>query len=111
MFDISICITTYNRSSLLRQCLESLANFEDTSFELIIGDNASEDETQVIIAELKNKFPYFINVQHKTNIGFARNMDSILRHASRKYVYILNDDDIVFENALKLSETLMNVNE
>ena len=111
MFDISICIPTYNRSRLLQECLEHLANFTDTNFELIIGDNASEDATQAVMAAMGVRFPYFVNLLHKCNIGFACNMDSVLRRASRKYVYILSDDDIVYEEALRLSMSVMDANE
>ncbi len=110
MFDISICIPTYNRAHLLRQCLEDLAQFQDSSFELVIGNNASDDDTEAVVAELCSHFQHCVYLRHKTNIGFARNMDSILRRATRKYVYVLSDDDIAFENALKLSESLMDAN-
>lgn len=111
MFDISICIPTYNRSKLLQQCLDHLAGFTDTRFELIVGDNASEDDTQEVLASMSERFSDFVNLRHKTNVGFARNMDSILRRASRKYIYILSDDDLLFEEALKLCIGVMDTHE
>ncbi|WP_431858446.1 glycosyltransferase family 2 protein [Azospirillum sp.] len=107
MFDISICIPTYNRASRLRQCLEHLATFADTSFELIVGDNASEDDTADVMADMAGAFPHCIYVRRSQNVGFARNMDSLLRRATRKYIYILNDDDLVFEGALKVAVSVM----
>ena len=110
MFDISICLPTYNRAKLLQQCLDHLANFTDTSFELIVGDNASDDDTQAVLASMSGRFPHFVSLPRKTNVGFARNMDSLLRRATRKYVYILSDDDIVFEEALQLCASVMDAN-
>jgi len=107
MFDISICIPTYNRASRLKLCLQHLARYADTSFELIVGDNASQDETPAVMADMAGAFPHCVYVRRSQNVGFARNMDALLRRATRKYVYILNDDDIVFEAALKLAVSVM----
>lgn len=96
---------------MLQQCLEHLATFRDTNFELIIGDNASDDNTTELVESMRYRFPYLIYLRHRQNVGFARNMDSILRQACRKFVYILNDDDIVFEDALSLVLRLMNSND
>lgn len=110
MIDISICIPTFNRANMLRQCLEHLASFSDMNFELLIGDNASDDDTEEVVRAMRGRFPHCTYLRHKQNLGFARNMDSILRRATRKYIYILNDDDIVFEDALRLATRVMNAN-
>jgi glycosyltransferase involved in cell wall biosynthesis len=104
---ISICIPTYNRAVELEQCLEHLCTFADQSFEVIIGNNCSSDHTDQVVATYAQRLPNLIYLRHDKNLGFARNMDAILRRASRDYLYILNDDDIVFENALDLAIHLM----
>jgi glycosyltransferase involved in cell wall biosynthesis len=111
MMDLSICIPTYNRARLLSSCLACLSEFSDKSFELIIGNNASSDGTDEVVTTLSKNFPHFYYLRHSENIGFARNMDSLVRRATRKYVYILSDDDIVFEEALKLSISMMDANQ
>jgi len=104
---ISICIPTYNRSDKLAQCLEHLCTFSDQDFEVVIGNNCSTDNTDQVVASYTQRLSNVVYLRHKTNLGFARNMDAILRRASRGYIYILNDDDIVFENALDLAISLM----
>lgn len=111
MFDISICIPTYNRAGLLRQCLEHLFGFCNKNFEIVVGDNASNDDTPQVVDELGKKFAHFSYLRHRENLGFARNMDSLLRCATRKFVYILNDDDFVFEEALGIAISIMNAND
>jgi len=108
MIEFSICIPSFNRASLLRRCLTHLAAFEDTRFEVLVGDNASTDDTAQVIAEMRPMFAHFVHLRHAENIGFARNMDALLRRATRKFIYILNDDDMVFEQALALSASIMN---
>lgn len=110
MNNISICIPTYNRASYLKQCLENLAAFKDKNFEVLIGNNASIDETDKVVDDLSHLFSNLVYLRHANNIGFARNMDALLRRASREFVYILNDDDFVFENALTLAANLMAAN-
>ena len=96
----SICIPTYNRAELLDKCLDYLAGFKDLSFEVVVGDNASSDHTAQVIEKHQSRFAHFVQIRHRENIGFARNMDSILRRASRDIVYILSDDDYLFEDAM-----------
>ncbi|MDH5395631.1 MAG: glycosyltransferase [Gammaproteobacteria bacterium] len=98
--DISICIPTHNRSDHLANNLEHLLTFSLINFEIIIGDNASTDNTENVVQRFINKFSSFTYHRHTENIGFSRNMDSILRMARGEYIYIISDDDILFENAL-----------
>ena len=111
MADFSICIPTYNRSGLLRQCLEHLARDADMGFEIIVGDNASTDATEAVVRDLAPRFPTFVYLRHKTNIGFARNMDAVLRRATRKYLYVLSDDDLVFVDGLRLAGSVLDGNQ
>ncbi len=94
----------------MKQCLEHLSNFKDKNFEVLVGNNASNDNTDEVIDAIQNQFPHFVYLRHDENIGFARNMDALLRRARRKFVYILNDDDFVFENALTLAASLLRAN-
>ncbi len=90
MKKFSICIPTFNRAHTLRICLSYLAGFSSKDFELIIGDNCSSDNTAEVVSEFADIFPHMIYVQRKENIGFARNMDSILRIATREYCPYVN---------------------
>ena len=103
----SICIPTFNRAHLLGLCLEHLAGFRGDGFELIVGDNASTDDTPAVVQRYAGRFKNLSYLRHKENLGFARNMDALLRRARRSYVYILSDDDFVFEDALLLVSRIM----
>ncbi|MFB6276521.1 MAG: glycosyltransferase family 2 protein, partial [Halothece sp.] len=45
---VSIIIPTYNRASLLQEALDSVFNQTYTNWEVIIVDDASEDNTKEI---------------------------------------------------------------
>jgi glycosyltransferase involved in cell wall biosynthesis len=52
--DISIVIGTYNRADVLRQALASLAALETDgrfTYEIVVVDNASTDDTSAVVAE------------------------------------------------------------
>jgi glycosyltransferase involved in cell wall biosynthesis len=104
---ISICIPTYNRAEKLRETLLYLSSFSDTGFEIIIGNNDSKDHTDEVVRHFELIFSSLIYVKHSENLGFSRNIDSVLMRASREYIYVLSDDDIVYEDALKLAIGLL----
>ena len=57
--DVSIVISTFNRSANLEECLQCLENQKNTEhfqWEAMIVDNNSTDNTREIVNELKNKF-------------------------------------------------------
>ena len=60
MIKISVAICTRNRSRLLRQTLEQLTRIEtdrDFTWELVVVDNGSTDDTATVIGELKGQLP------------------------------------------------------
>lgn len=102
MDSFSICIPTYNRSGMLSECLQHLLEFSDQRFEVVVGNNASADDTEEVIQSFAPRFQKFKSIRHPENLGFARNMDAILRLATHEFIYILSDDDFVFEEVFDL---------
>jgi glycosyltransferase involved in cell wall biosynthesis len=94
---LSICIPTYNRANFLSNTLLAIAPQVDqycNICELIISDNASEDETKNIIKEYQNHYKgiqYFVNPQ---NLGGRQNIWKVTTYATGKYIWILGDDDM-----------------
>jgi hypothetical protein len=105
--DISICIPTRNRATLLNRCLSHLMTFSSFNFEVVIADNASTDDTKDIVSLYAEKFPHLTYLRHDTDIGFIRNIHSVLGRARARYAYVLCDDDIVFESGLVLLKTAL----
>lgn len=91
--NFSIVIPTFNRSDYLKLSLRSTLRQKDVSFEVIVGDNGSTDDTQKVVKSFKDKrIKYYKN---KTNLGYALNLKKCLENSTGEYVFILADDDFI----------------
>jgi len=97
MIKISVIICTYNRANSLKDTLDYLKNqsYKDDSWELIVVDNNSNDNTKEIINSYKNKLPN-LTYQFEPNQGlsFARNLGIKYAHGD---IIAFTDDDVLPE--------------
>ena len=96
--DVSIIIVSYNGRDLLRDCLSSIYDHtHDTTFEVIVVDNASEDGTpEMVIAE----FPKATLIRRSSNAGFAYAVNEGVAVSRGSYMMLLNPDTQLTSNAL-----------
>lgn len=95
---VSIVITTYNKYEYTISCLWSiLQNTNGINYEILIGDNRSEDETKNITKHIKG-----INfIVHDENEGYLRNANKAVPYARGKYILLMNNDVVVLKNWLQ----------
>lgn len=97
--DVSIIIVNYNTKQLLEDCLNSIyEQTKDILFEVIVSDNGSKDGS---IEMLKVDFPQVILIENNSNLGFGTANNRGLAIAKGKYVFYLNSDTILLNNAVK----------
>jgi GT2 family glycosyltransferase len=95
---LSILIVTYNSQHQIHRSLESL--YRQTglpSFEVIVVDNASADNTVSII---RKHFPQVRIVQSNRNLGFAGGLHAGIGDAQGKYLLLMNPDTVVLNSAI-----------
>ena len=94
---VSIVIPVYNHLEYTVCCLASLLKHEtQSSFEVIIVDDASFDETPNILPTIKN-----INyVRNEKNIGFLQSCNKGATSARGQFLVFLNNDTQVLEGWL-----------
>lgn len=98
--DVSIIIVNYNTKELTKNCLKSVyEQTKDLNFEIFLVDNASSDGSQEMI---KNEFPNVILIENKENLGFGRANNLGMEIAKGKYIFLLNSDTILLNNAVKI---------
>lgn len=102
---LTIAIPTFNRAKLLDKQLTWLAQaikgFESVC-EVLVSDNCSTDETPIVIEKWKTTFnnTTFYSKRNHENIGAVRNIASCIKNGKGKYVWVISDDDIVFDNSV-----------
>ncbi|MBR4825417.1 MAG: glycosyltransferase family 2 protein [Spirochaetaceae bacterium] len=97
--EVSIIIVSYNTKELLKNCIASI--YEHTkgiNFEIIVSDNDSKDDS---IQMLNKEFPDVIVIDNKKNLGFGAANNKALDIARGKYIFYLNSDTILLNNAVK----------
>lgn len=97
--DVSVIIVNYNTLHVLRPCIDSIMeNTRDVSFEIIVVDNGSTNDS---IEELtKDKRILFIPAGE--NLGFGKANNKGLERAKGKYIFFLNSDTLLRNNAIKI---------
>ena len=97
-FELSICIVNYNSKEYLNKCLTSIySNPFKKSFEVIVVDNNSSDNSPALI---KEKFPYVMILENQENNGFTKANNQGVRISKGRYVLSLNPDTVVLPEAL-----------
>lgn len=87
---LSIIILSYNTKELIRKCLTSVySTIKSTSFEVIVVDNASSDQS---VAMIKTDFKKVHLIESKENLGFGNGINLGVKSATGKYVLFLNSD-------------------
>lgn len=98
---VSIVIPVYNAQAYIETCMECVQNQTYRNIEIIIVDDGSEDKSAElcnIYARQDVRIKYF----HKSNAGPASARNEGIRHASGKYIYFMDVDDILEKDAVEL---------
>ena len=92
---INVVVTTYNHEKYLAQCLESILSQKgDFQMEVIIGDDASTDNTRQIAEQYQAQYPgtVFLLPPEK-NLGITKNLKRCLDACTGEYIAICEGDD------------------
>jgi glycosyltransferase involved in cell wall biosynthesis len=102
---VSVLITTYNRSRLLRRAILSVLGQDFRDYELVIIDDCSTDDTREVVATFQD--PRIRYLRNETNVGSKEGDRGILRRfvyelmRGKYFVYLCDDDYWLFPNLLQ----------
>lgn len=95
--DVSILIVNYNTKDITKNCIDSIVNqTKEIDYEIILVDNASTDGSAEFFANHK----HIEFIASKVNLGFGRANNLGLTAASGDYIFLLNSDTILLNNAV-----------
>lgn len=97
--DVSVILVNYNTKEMTSECVDSIYDHTTgLSFEVILVDNASTDGSQELFSH-DNRVQF---IESGSNLGFGRANNLGLKSATGKYVFLLNTDTLLKNNALKM---------
>jgi len=107
IMELSIIITSYKNSELLKVCIDSIKrNLTILDYEIIVSDSATEEDTRLM---MKDSFPEIEFIPSLENIGFSGTVNNGYKKSKGGYILILNGDIIVKKNSIeKLLEYIKN---
>ena len=104
MIYLSFCIPTYNRSTYLRQTIESIISqkeFTDSDeVEVIVSDNNSTDDTNCIMSLYTEKYPTKIKYYRNSENIKDYNYEKVLSYGNGQILKLHNDTLTLLPNSL-----------
>lgn len=96
---ISVIVPFHKYEAFLIDCLKSLCEMEFKDFEVLLINDHFEGKLEPILHGFQNQMDIKVfSLEEKTGVAAARNLG--LRKATGTFVYFLDSDDYLFEEAL-----------
>jgi glycosyltransferase involved in cell wall biosynthesis len=96
---LSIAIPTFNSAHFLPDAIASIMRQGLDDFEIVIVDNASEDNTEEVVRSFENRHIRYI--RNPSNLGSCENGNRSLANSRGRYVKFLCADDVLLEGVLR----------
>jgi glycosyltransferase involved in cell wall biosynthesis len=88
---VSVIMATYNHAPYVKQAIESVLQQKEVSFEFLIADDGSTDQTRETVASIQDpRIQFFPNT---TNRGACIVTNELIQQASGEFIALINSDD------------------
>lgn len=102
---ISFCVTLYNVGEYAENCFKSIIdqNLPQGSFEVVLCDDCSSDDTERILASLVSRYPDVPVriVRNEQNRGVSYSRNRLIKESNGRFVWFVDGDDMLAENSVK----------
>lgn len=105
---VSIILPTYNRSAMIAESIQSVLLQTYPYFELIVVDDASEDNTEQVVKSFKDERIIYIKLETNSGPSIARNVG--IKRAQYNYIAFEDSDDLWLPQKLEKQMPLFNEN-
>ena len=102
---ISVIVPVYNVEKYLSQCLENLLFQTHKNIEIIIVDDGSSDNSEIVYNKYARQDPRFVKIIKQENSGQSVARNKGLKYATGDYIHFMDSDDYIdldyYEKMLK----------
>jgi glycosyltransferase involved in cell wall biosynthesis len=104
---VTIGLLVRNEGKFLKETFDSILAQDFRNFEILVGDNASTDDTSKIANEYASKYPFIHHMRHSQNIGAQENFNYLIRSSHSEFFLPAGGHDLWSKNFLsELSNAL-----
>ncbi|MBZ0224256.1 MAG: glycosyltransferase [Dokdonella sp.] len=106
---ITVCIITYNQVEWIERCVRSAIEQEvDAELCVLVGDDASDDGTSEIVAQMSSLYPRQItHLRRNSRMGAFDNSRDLLARSEGDFVACVDGDDYWLPGKLKRQLSFM----
>ena len=109
---VACIIASYNYGMYLVEAIESVLLQTILPDEILITDDCSDDETQIIAESYVKKFPKLIKYnRNSTNLGIVDNFNKAIALTTSDYVFFLGADNRILSNYVEACTTTLSEDE
>ena len=109
--EVSVIVPVYNRSKMIKDCIESLIDQKTKfSYEILLSDDSSTDDTPEVLKEYQRKHRGLIRIfRTKKNVGAGGARNLAIDNAKGKVIAFIDSDCIAEKNWLStITKDIMN---
>lgn len=99
---ISVIIPVYNVEKYIKRCLDSLLRQTFKDFEVVVVNDATPDQSMMIVEDFSKKREQVTIVEHEKNMGLMWTRRTGYQAAKGDYFVFLDSDDWLPDNALEI---------
>ena len=106
---VSVIIPTRNRASLLKRALDSVLIQTYPHYEIIVVDDASEDDTPQVIRQYQKQNPKIQYFRNEISVGGAEARNIGMKQAGGEILAFLDDDDEWLPEKLEIQLAIFDI--
>lgn len=106
--ELSIIIPVFNTEHFLEECILSVTKIKNLSYEIILVDDGSTDNSSQICKKYEMLFSDKIVYHHQKNRGLSVSRNVGIEMAQGRYLYFLDSDDYIDSIELEKACKYMN---
>lgn len=111
MKQITVIVPIYNVEKYLKKCIVSLIKQTFKDFDVLLVNDGSPANEQVIIDEYVSKYPNLFKCIKKENGGYGSVLELAINSIGTPYFLVCDPDDTLTDNALEILYKLISDND